>query len=147
MICPYCGDGNTRVVDSREHEQTPRVRRRRECVTCDKRFTTYERYESELRVLKQDGRKEDFDRDKLRMGMVRACAKRPISVETIDHLTTKIETKLRSQGNEVKSEVIGKMVMQELKKLDKIAYIRFASVYRDFDDIQSFEKEAKLLMH
>ena len=147
MICPYCNDGDTRVIDSRENDQIVSVRRRRECTTCDKRFTTYERYESELRVLKRDGRKEGFDQDKLKMGMVRACAKRPISVETIDHITTKIETKLRTLGNEVTSEAIGKIVMQELKKLDKIAYIRFASVYQDFDDVTSFEKEAKLLMH
>ena len=147
MLCPYCVQGETRVIDSREHEQTPSVRRRRECTQCDKRFTTYERYESALRVLKRDGRKEGFDRDKLKIGIVRACAKRPVSVETIDHITTKLETKLRALGTEIASEIIGKMVMQELKKIDKIAYIRFASVYRDFDDVKSFEKEAKLLMH
>jgi len=147
VLCPYCTEGETRVVDSREHEQTPSVRRRRECMHCEKRFTTYERYESALRVLKRDGRKEEFDRDKLKMGMVRACAKRPISVETIDHITTKLETKLRATSTEVASEMIGKMVMQALKKLDKIAYIRFASVYRDFNDVKSFEKEAQLLTH
>lgn len=147
MICPYCVTGETRVIDSRENEHSVTVRRRRECVDCDKRFTTYERCEMELTVIKRDGRKEAFDRDKMKMGMVRACAKRPISVETIDHLTTKLETKLRSMHGEVKSEAIGKLIMHELKKLDKIAYIRFASVYHDFDDVQSFEKEAKLLTH
>ena len=147
MLCPYCGDGETRVVDSRENEQAISVRRRRECIKCDKRFTTYERHDMELKVIKRDGRKEDFDRNKLKMGIVRACTKRPISVETIDHVTNKIETKLHNQGNEVTSEIIGNIVMQELKKIDKIAYIRFASVYRDFSDVKSFEKEAKLLTH
>ncbi|MEK6839726.1 MAG: transcriptional regulator NrdR [Nanoarchaeota archaeon] len=147
MLCPYCTTGETRVIDSRENEHSLTVRRRRECSGCDKRFTTYERCEMELTVIKRDGRKETFDRDKMKMGMVRACAKRPISVETIDHLTTKLESKLRSMGGEVKSEAIGKLIMHELKKLDKIAYIRFASVYHDFDDVQSFEKEAKLLTH
>lgn len=147
MLCPYCASGDTKVIDSRENERSITVRRRRECLSCEKRFTTYEKFELELKVIKRDGRKEEFESDKLKMGMVRACAKRPVSVETIDHITNKIETRLRNQSSEITSESIGRIVMQELKKLDKIAYIRFASVYRDFDDVKSFEKEAKLLTH
>mgnify|MGYP001590693702 CR=1 FL=1 len=147
MICPYCEEGETRVVDSREHDNLPSVRRRRECPDCQKRFTTYERYEMELSVVKRDGRKEEFSRDKLKMGMVKACNKRPINLDTIDHVVNKIENKLRTRNGDVTSEIIGNMVMQELKKIDKVAYIRFASVYRDFDDVKSFEEEVKLLTH
>mgnify|MGYP001558467740 CR=1 FL=1 len=147
MICPYCSSGDTKVVDSRENEGSFSVRRRRECEKCEKRFTTYEKCDMEIKVTKRDGRKEDFDRNKLRMGITKACIKRPVTLETVDHLINKLEARLRNEGNEITSEFIGNVVMQELKKIDKIAYMRFASVYRGFDDIQSFEKEARLLTH
>jgi transcriptional repressor NrdR len=146
MICPFCLYKDTKVVDSREQEGYGTVRRRRECLKCTKRFTTHERCTVELNVVKRDGRKEVFDRDKFRMGIIRACSKRPVGIDALDNIADKIESRLRRKGNEVKSQIIGGLVMQELKKIDKVAYLRFASVYRDFDDVASFEKEAKLLM-
>lgn len=145
MICPYCSEGETSVIDSREHDRSPQVRRRRECPECDKRFTTYERYQMELVVVKRDKSREDFDREKLKTGLVRACNKRPVSPDILDGVVNKIENKLRAKHTEVSTQMIGNMVMQELKRIDKVAYIRFASVYRDFDDIKSFEQEVKLL--
>lgn len=147
MICPHCSSGDTRVIDSRENEGSYAVRRRRECIRCQKRFTTYERCTMGLLVIKRDGRKEEYARSKLRMGIAKACVKRPIKIETIYHLITTIETNLRTHGNEVTSEYIGRLVMEELKKLDKIAYLRFASVCQKFSDVNSFAKEAKLLAH
>jgi len=124
------------------------VRRRRECLKCGKRFTTYERTELvELRVVKKDGRQEQFDKNKLIAGMVKACEKRPVNAEAIAHAADEIERELRRRDEtEVKSSVIGEMVMARLKRLDKVAYIRFASVYRSFADVESFEEEAKKLM-
>ena len=146
VICPYCSYKDTKVIDSRENESYSNVRRRRECLKCEKRFTTYERCDLELSVIKRNGSKEPFNRDKMKMGMVKACSKRPINVEMLDRVTNAIETRLRGKGGEVKSEQIGKMVMNALKKMDKIAYIRYASVYHEFDDVKSFAQEAKLLM-
>ena len=146
--CPYCSHAETKVVDSREAEDLSSVRRRRECFKCGKRFTTYERTELvELRIAKKDGRREQFDKNKLIAGMVKACEKRPVSAETIARAADEIERELRRMDEtEVKSSAVGEMVMQKLKKIDKVAYIRFASVYRSFADVESFEEEAKKLM-
>jgi len=144
MHCPFCG-GNTEVTDKRDVEHE--TRRRRECLKCKKRFTTYERIETkDLRVIKKDGRRETFDAEKIRRGLVKACEKRPVSLEKIEVAVYDIETKLRtSNKKEIKSELVGEMVMKALKKLDKVAYIRFASVYRDFKDVADFKKEIKEL--
>lgn len=142
MRCPYC-TGNTRVLDKRDTENI--TRRRRECHKCKKRFTTYERIETNLRVLKKDKRREAFDREKLLIGLMKACEKRPVSQETIEKAVAEIEAKLRGYGPEIPSKVIGEMVMKKLKKIDKIAYIRFASVYRAFQDVGDFKKTIKEL--
>lgn len=140
MKCIFCGK-ETKVTDKRESPGG--TRRRRECLKCKKRFTTYEKPEKkDIIVVKKDGRREKFSQEKLKNGITRACEKRPISVEKIDKIINEIEEKL-AKGKEVKTEFIGKMVMQKLKKLDKIAYIRFASVYRDFKDVIDFKKVMK----
>src|SRR3989344_7677987 len=135
MKCPYCQESETRVVDSRELDDI--IRRRRECLKCDKRFTTYERVEHiELIVIKKDGRKEKFDREKLRVGLIKAFEKRPITIEQIEEITDKIEAKLRRRkSNEVSSKVIGEEVIRRLKNIDEIAYLRFASVYKEFENV------------
>jgi len=147
MKCPFCKSEETKVIDKRETSDGI-SRRRRECENCDKRFTTYERVEQpELIVVKKDGRREKFDREKLVTGIRKACEKRPVSTEKIDIIVNSIEEKLRAEaeGKEVKSGLIGELVMRALKKLDKVAYIRFASVYRDFKDIEQFNEEIKRL--
>ena len=146
--CPYCGHNETKVVDKRETNELVTTRRRRECLKCGKRFTTYERVEDiDLVVGKKDGRREEFDRDKIRRGLLRACEKRPVSVEQIDKILDKVESQLRVlKDKEVKSSVIGDKIMKELKRLDQIAYIRFASVYRSFADVTDFQKELKDLI-
>ena len=148
MICPFCSNKGTRVVDKRETGSGTVTRRRRECLECGKRFTTYERVESlDLYIIKKDGRRELYDRQKLKAGMLKACEKRPISQETIKKLIDKIENELRQlRSIEVKSGVVGEKVMNELRKLDKVAYIRFASVYREFADITDFQKELRVLI-
>jgi transcriptional repressor NrdR len=139
MKCIYCS-GETRVTDKRESPDG--TRRRRECLKCRKRFTTYERPDKkEIMIVKKGGRRERFNLEKLRGGLMRACEKRPIPVEKVERAVEEIEEKLRRRGSEVKSEGIGKMVMNKLKKLDKVAYIRFASVYKDFQDVDDFKKE------
>ncbi len=140
MRCPYCMFEDTKVIDSRQEEDI--VRRRRECEKCEKRFTTFERAEIvELYVIKKDGRREMFDRKKLRSGIIKACEKRPISQEQIETLVDTIEKYLRQRKTlEVQSTSVGKCVMRKLKTLDPIAYIRFASVYEEFDDIEAFEE-------
>jgi transcriptional repressor NrdR len=140
MKCPYCDDDNTQVVDTRENEDGDTVRRRRRCVSCDKRFTTYERVELQLpQVVKKNGSRTDYDRDKLRASMMLALRKRPVTTESVGGALDRIEEKLVTLGErEVASDRIGELVMRELKKLDKIAYIRFASVYRNFEDIEEF---------
>ena len=141
MRCPYCGSFDSRVTDSRNAENG--IRRRRECLECHRRFTTYERIHSTaLLVTKRDNRREEFDREKLASGVRKACAKRPIAAHTIEKLVEEIEGGLQGQG-EVAASQIGEAVMEQLKSLDRVAYIRFASVYRDFQDIDSFEQAVK----
>ena len=143
MICPYCGHLETKVTNKRDSKGF--TRRRRECLKCKKRFTTYERAEIEIIVIKKDGRREPFNRDKLKAGIMRACEKRPVPPEKIEQAIDEIEERLRRAGKEIKTEQIGKMVMQKLKALDKVAYIRFASVYHDFKDMKDFKEEIKEL--
>jgi len=140
MKCPYCGDENTQVVDTRENEDGDTVRRRRRCMSCDKRFTTYERVELQLPlVVKKNGSRTDYDRDKLKASMMLALRKRPVTTESVDGALDRIEERLVSLGErEVPTDRVGELVMRELKKLDKVAYIRFASVYRNFEDVQEF---------
>jgi len=146
MLCPFCGYRENRVTDKRASEEGKATRRRRECLKCGKRFTTYERVElGDLIVVKKDDRKEIFSRDKLKAGIVKACEKRNVSLEDIEKIVDDIEEKLRKKGKEVKSNKIGEMIMKKLKKLDDVAYIRFASVYRDFKDKKDFKKELKEL--
>lgn len=143
MICPFCAHESTRVVDKREGEGGKTTRRRRECQKCGRRFTTFERVETlDLLVIKKDGRREPFDRVKLRSGIIKACEKRPVSADDIEKLIDETEAELRKMtATEVSSKRVGELVTNKLKKLDKIAYIRFASVYRQFADISDFEKE------
>lgn len=142
MLCPYCGYEETKVTDKRDVEKE--TRRRRECLKCKKRFTTYERIEPlEIFVIKKDGRRELFSREKLKTGMLKACEKRAIEIEKIDKIVSEIEEKLKQHGKEVESRVIGELVMKALKKIDKVAYIRFASVYRDFKDVNDFRNAVK----
>ncbi|MFW5866104.1 MAG: transcriptional regulator NrdR [Nanoarchaeota archaeon] len=142
MICPYCSHDETKVLETRETSVTE-TRRRRECLNCEKRFTTYERIEHKpILIIKKDGKREQYDKEKLMRGIIRSCEKRPVSIHQIQELTEEVEYKLRSSGHqEVKSTKIGTLVMNRLKKIDKISYIRFASVYREFKDIKSFEDE------
>lgn len=143
MKCRFCGE-ETKVTDKRESPEG--TRRRRECLKCKKRFTTYEKpEEKDIIVVKKDGRREHFADEKLRLGLIKACEKRPIPMEKIDNIVEEIKEKLSKKGKEVKSQVIGEMIMQKLKKLDKVAYIRFASVYKDFKDVSDFKKEVKEL--
>ncbi len=139
--CPFCS-GETKVVDKRDSEDS--TRRRRECEACGKRFTTYERTSINLVVVKKDGRREPYSRQKLTAGILKACEKRPVSLETIETAVDRIEKALRDT-DEVTSSEIGERVMNELKGIDKVAYIRFASVYREFDDPVAFEREVRLL--
>ena len=148
MKCPFCGYEESKVVDSRPTDEGERIRRRRECLKCQKRFTTYEVIESlPIIVVKKDNSREAFDRNKLINGMLRACEKRPISIDVIERATDEIEATLQnSLDREVTSETIGKLVMDKLKAVDEVAYVRFASVYRQFKDINTFRDElAKLL--
>jgi len=144
MHCPYCKD-DTKVVDKRDSGE--HTRRRRECLKCSKRFTTYERVEeTPLAVIKKDGRRQEFDRNKIKAGILRACEKRPITTDQIERLVDEIEQQLRNKYTaDVPSRAVGETVMARLKTLDKVAYIRFASVYRNFTDLGSFEKELKEL--
>ncbi|MBI5862847.1 MAG: transcriptional regulator NrdR [Rugosibacter sp.] len=140
MKCPFCGDPNTQVVETRENEDGDTVRRRRRCVACDKRFTTYERVELQLpQVVKKNGSRTEFQREKCKASMMLALRKRPVTTESIDAALDRIEEKLvQLAQREVPSDRIGELVMRELKKLDNIAYIRFASVYRNFEDVDEF---------
>jgi transcriptional repressor NrdR len=148
MRCPYCLNYETKVIDSRDTGENELVtRRRRECLKCEKRFTTYEKIEMpELFVIKKDGRRENFDIEKIKKGILKACEKREISIEKIQKTIENIETEIRKNDNiEIKSKEIGKIIMRYLKKIDNVAYIRFASVYREFADIDSFAEELKKL--
>jgi transcriptional repressor NrdR len=146
MICPYCGFEENKVLETRETGDLE-TRRRRECLKCGKRFTTYERVEQKpLFVIKKNGNRELFDKDKIIKGLINSCQKRPVSMKDIEELARKVEDKIRSSGDEeIKSSKIGNLIMTRLKKLDKVAYIRFASVYRDFADIDEFKEEISKL--
>jgi len=143
MRCPFCGDGDTRVVDSRLAGEGTQVRRRRECVACGERFTTFETAELALpRVIKRDGTRVPFDEDKLRSGMLRALEKRPVSSERVEAALSRIKHTLVASGErEVRSRTVGEQVMLELRDLDQVAYVRFASVYRSFSDVADFRDE------
>lgn len=148
MYCPRCKAQDTAVIDSRIAEDGRAIRRRRECPKCDHRFTTFERQElSNLIVIKRDGTREPYSRTKLERGIWLACTKRPISQEKIDRLLTRLEEKWGGNRREVSSSTIGTDVMRELKKLDTVAYIRFASVHREFKDVVEFKKELSRLLH
>lgn len=148
MKCPFCGDLDNRVIDSRLSKDGAVIRRRRECLECGRRFTTYERVEEVLPlVIKKDGRREPFDRMKILMGLKKACEKRPISITTLEKVVDKIEHKILESGEkEIPSSVVGEEIMRELYNLDHIAYVRFASVYRSFKDINQFMDELKDLL-
>ena len=147
MRCPFCSEPDTRVIDSRLAEDGERVRRRRECTVCQERFTTYEAAELSLpRVIKTDGRREPFIEDKLRAGMLRALEKRPVAVEDVEASIADIKRRLRALGErEVRSRLVGDLVMAALRRLDAVAYVRFASVYRRFEDVQAFVEEIERL--
>ena len=148
MKCIYCNCTESRVVDSRQTEEGLYIRRRRECTSCGRRFTTYEKIEMlPVLVVKKDRRREPFDAAKVRNGILRACEKRPVPLEEIEKLVRRVETSVCQQPEEeVTTEQIGRMVMDGLKELDEVAYIRFASVYRQFKDVQSFMEELQLLL-
>lgn len=148
MRCPSCLNNNTRVVDSRPIDEYRSIRRRRECEKCGYRFTTFEKVEERpLIVVKKDGNREEFSREKVLRGLIRACEKRPVSLNQLETLTSDVEKELRNQGgSEVKSEIIGEMVMDRLAEVDEVAYVRFASVYRQFKDINVFIDELKELI-
>ena len=142
MKCPFCGDPNTQVTDTRENDDGDVVRRRRRCVHCDKRFTTYERIDLKMpHIVKRNGSRSDFDHAKLSGSMKLALRKRPVTTEALEEAVDRVEARLLAMGeNEVATEKIGELVMKELKKLDKVAYIRFASVYRNFADVDEFSE-------
>ena len=145
MKCPFCGYVEDRVVDSREGRDGEAIRRRRECLSCRRRFTTYERVEEMLpMVVKKDGRRETFDRQKILQGVIKACEKRPVSMETLEEFVSGIEKKIQESGEkEILSTMVGEEVMKGLHRLDEVAYVRFASVYRHFKDINQFMDELK----
>lgn len=147
MRCPFCLHLDSKVLDSRQTEEGASIRRRRECMSCQKRFTTYERLdEMPFLVIKKDGRREPFSREKILSGMMRACEKRPISIETIENTVHEIEREVRSGlEREIHSDSIGELVMDKLRELDDVAYVRFASVYRQFKDIDRFIEELQQL--
>ncbi len=146
MKCPFCRHSKSRVVDKRDAAGLEAIRRRRECLACGKRFSTYERIEAGFSVIKKDGRREAFDRDKLLAGLLKACEKRPVPREQIEQLVDRVQAELWNyEGREVPAAAIGEMVMHWLARTDKVAYIRFASVYREFADLSSFERELRTL--
>ncbi len=148
MKCPFCGYEESKVIDSRPTDEGERIRRRRECLNCSKRFTTYEMIENlPIIVIKKDKSRETFDRQKLLTGMLRACEKRPVSIDTIENAIDDIESVIQnSLDREVSSEKIGQLVMEKLKCIDEVAYVRFASVYRQFKDINTFMSELNKLL-
>ena len=147
MKCPFCDDVEDKVVDSRMAKEGEVIRRRRECLSCKRRYTTYERVEETMPVVvKKDGRREPFDRGKIVSGLKKACEKRPISTTTIEAVTDRIEKRIQDMGEtEIESTAVGEEVMKELSQLDQVAYVRFASVYREFKDIDQFMDEIKSL--
>ncbi len=148
MKCPFCGHENTRVIDSRPAEDNSSIRRRRVCDECDKRITTYEKVETiPLIVIKKDNNRETYDRSKIEAGVLRACHKRPISANQINKLVDEVETEIfNREEKEIPSQVIGELVMNKLKDLEAVAYVRFASVYREFKDINTFMEELKKVL-
>ncbi len=148
MRCPYCGNGNTRVIDSRPAEDGDAIRRRRECETCGKRFTTYEKVETiPVIVIKKDENREAYDRTKIEKGVIRACHKRPISAGQIGAMLDEIEAVIFGrEEREIATREIGELVMEKLKDLDSVAYVRFASVYREFKDVNTFMDELKKIL-
>lgn len=148
MRCPFCRDPENKVIDSRESHEGLVIRRRRECLECKRRFTTYERIEELLPlIVKKDGRREAFDREKVIAGLKKACEKRPVSVDQLEGVVNALESRLQEMGEkEVPSDVIGEQLMRELAELDQVAYVRFASVYRSFRDISEFMDELKELI-
>ena len=149
MKCPFCGYSESRVIDSRPTDEGERIRRRRECLKCSKRFTTYEIIENvPIVVIKKDKSRETFDRNKLLSGLLRACEKRPVSIDTLERIVDEIETLLQnSLDREVSSQRIGTYAMEKLKTVDEVAYVRFASVYRQFKDINSFMEELSKIIN
>ena len=148
MKCPFCGHDNTRVIDSRPAEDNNSIRRRRVCDECDKRFTTYEKIETiPLIIIKKDNNRETYDRSKIEAGVLRACHKRPVSAGQIDKLVEEVETEIfNMEEREISTQDIGEMVMNKLKDMDAVAYVRFASVYREFKDINTFMDELKKVL-
>ena len=149
MKCPYCNEDNTKVIDSRPAEENSAIRRRRQCENCGKRFTTYEKLETmPLMVVKKDGTREVYDRSKIEAGILRSCHKRPVSPQQIDALIDEVEANVFNlEEKEVATSVIGELVMTGLKELDEVAYVRFASVYREFKDVNTFMNELKKLLN
>ena len=148
MKCPFCGHENTRVIDSRPAEENNSIRRRRVCDECDKRFTTYEKVETiPLIIIKKDDNRETYDRSKIEAGVLRACHKRPVSANQINQLVEEVETEIfNMEEKEISSQVVGEIVMNKLKNLEAVAYVRFASVYREFKDINTFMDELKKVL-
>jgi transcriptional repressor NrdR len=148
MKCPFCGNPDTKVIDSRPTEEGQAIRRRRECESCERRFTTYETVEEiPIMVVKKDGSREAFDRNKLMTGIIKACEKRPVPIANIEKIVAEIESGLNNlMRKEMDSAIIGEFVMEHLQKLDDVAYVRFASVYRQFTDAESFRNEIEKLL-
>ena len=148
MRCPFCGEENTKVIDSRPAEDNNSIRRRRQCDECGKRFTTYEKVETvPLIVIKRDNNREPYDRNKIQDGIIRSCHKRPVSVNTITKIVDEIETRIFNlDEKEIPTTFIGDLVMDKLKDLDAVAYVRFASVYREFKDVETFMNELKKML-
>ena len=148
MKCPYCGHPESKVIDSRPADENASIRRRRECLSCARRFTTYETVESlPIVVIKKDGSRQRFDRQKVLRGMIRACEKRPVALAELERIADEIEQELQnSMEREIRTEVIGEKVMERLRKVDQVAYVRFASVYRQFKDIDTFMAELNKLL-
>ena len=148
MRCPFCANPESKVIDSRPADEGASIRRRRECLACHKRFTTYEMMESlPLMVVKKDGSRQSFDRNKVLSGLIRACEKRPVSFDTLENIVNEVEQSLQNDlKQEISSAEIGELVMDKLKKVDQVAYVRFASVYRQFKDIDTFMAELNKLL-
>ena len=148
MKCPYCGHPESKVIDSRPADENASIRRRRECLSCARRFTTYETVESlPMVVIKKDGSRQSFDRQKMLRGMIRACEKRPVTLAELERIADEIEQELQnSMEREIRTEIIGAKVMERLRKVDQVAYVRFASVYRQFKDIDTFMAELNKLL-
>jgi transcriptional repressor NrdR len=148
MRCPYCRENRDKVVDSRASGDAGMIRRRRECLACGRRYTTYEKIEVHpIRVMKKDGRRVEFDRNKIMGGLIRACEKRPVSTETLERVVSEIEQEVYSHyDKEVTSRQVGQLVMKKLRALDQVAYVRFASVYREFKDVSEFVEEVRPML-